>query len=474
MQQLSGVDASFLYFDTPKVPGHIFSVYVYDQSTAPKGAVTFKGILSHVEHRLHVSRMFRQKLARVPFDMDHPYWVEDRDFDIEYHIRHIALPRPGDWRQLCIQVARLHSRGLDLSRPLWEWYVIEGLDNVEGVPKGGFAIMQKIHHAAVDGVTLLEITSAVHDHSPEAVPRPQDGAWKPEPEPSPLQLLARAGLNNAVRPMRFARTVARTLPGGFRVQQQLSRRTLQLPSSSPAPRTRFSGAVSGHRVVEARRYRLDDVKAMRTAVEGATVNDVALAIVAGGLREYLSSKGELPAEPLRVMVPISIRTDEQKGTAGNQVSAMVAELATNVADPRQRLAAITASTHQSKAFAQAMDAGSLSAFSEFMPGGLAALAARTAGQFEMATRTNPTVNTVVSNVPGSRTPLYMAGARLVMMFGGAAVADGMGLLHGVTSYCDELVISVVSDRQMMPDPATYADCLERSFEELRTATVGAG
>src|SRR5438067_7962319 len=160
MQQLSGLDASFLYFETPNAPMHVGGISIYDQSTAPNGAVTFKGILENSEKRLHLVRAFRQRIVRVPFDLDHPYWVEDQDFDLEYHVRHIALPKPGDWRQLCIQVARLHSRILDASRPLWEVYVIEGLDNVEGVPPGSFAVMQKTHHAAVDGVSGMEILSA--------------------------------------------------------------------------------------------------------------------------------------------------------------------------------------------------------------------------------------------------------------------------------------------------------------------------
>src|SRR3954467_5503149 len=161
------MDASFLYNETANAPGHVFGVYIYDQSSAPGGKVTFKGILDHVEKRLHISRTFRQRLVEVPMGIDPPYWIEAPDFDLEYHVRHVALPKPGDWRQLCIQVARLHSRPLDMTKPLWEATVIEGLENVEGVPPGGFAIMQKIHHAAVDGVTVLEITSAVHDLEPD-------------------------------------------------------------------------------------------------------------------------------------------------------------------------------------------------------------------------------------------------------------------------------------------------------------------
>jgi WS/DGAT/MGAT family acyltransferase len=237
----------------------------------------------------------------------------------------------------------------------------------------------------------------------------------------------------------------------------------------PAPRTRFSGPVTGHRVVEARRYPLDEIRRIKGAVPGATVNDAVIAIVGGALRRYLSDKGELPTDSLRVMAPISTRTAEQAGTAGNQVSAMVATLGTDIIDPHQRLAAVRESTHRSKVASQAVDARALSALSDMLPGGLAAIGARLASQFEMATRATPLANTVVSNVPGPRHPLYFAGARLVTFFGGAAVVDGMGLLHGVGSYVDELMISVVSDRSMMPDPAEYAADIDRSFEEMTEA-----
>jgi WS/DGAT/MGAT family acyltransferase len=468
VQQLTGIDASFLYFETPRSPGHIFSVYIYDPSTAPGGKVTFKGILDHYRRRLHVTRTFRQKLVTVPFGLDHPYWIEDADFDLEFHVRHIALPAPGDWRQLCIQIARLHSRPLDMSRPLWEATVIEGLDNVPGVPPGSFAVMQKIHHAAVDGVTLLEITSAVHDTAPDADRPPPDTTWRPEPEPSPLTLLTRAAVNNATRPGHFARVMGRTFPATQAVQRRVRRGELDAPAGS-APRTRFNGEVTGHRVIDARRFDLAEIKRIKSAVPGATVNDAVLTLVGGALREYLSAKGELPDESLRVMVPISVRSAEQAGTAGNQVATMVALLGTDIADPLKRLEAVRASTSQSKAYSEAVGARSMSEFAEFLPGGLAALAARGAARFHMATRGTPVVNCVVSNVPGPQVPLYFAGARLEFFFGGAAVVDGMGLLQGVTSYCGEVVLSVVSDRQIMPDPAVYADCLDQSYKDLGKA-----
>ncbi len=185
MQQLSGLDASFVYSESAHAPTHVTSILIYDQSTAPKGEVTFKGILEHIEQRLHLAHAFRRRLVRVPFDLDHPYWIEDGEFDLEYHVRHIALPKPGDWRQFCIQTARLHARPLDLARPLWEMYVIEGLDGVEGVPKGSFGVVLKVHHAAIDGMAGVELITAIQDQTPDAGPPPPPAEpWAPERVPT--------------------------------------------------------------------------------------------------------------------------------------------------------------------------------------------------------------------------------------------------------------------------------------------------
>jgi WS/DGAT/MGAT family acyltransferase len=262
--------------------------------------------------------------------------------------------------------------------------------------------------------------------------------------------------------------MGRSFPAAQALQARVRRGELEAPEGS-APRTRFNGKVSGHRVVDARRFDLAEIKRIKSAVPGATVNDAVLTIVGGALRQYLLDHGEPHAESLRAMVPISVRTEEQAGTAGNQVAAMVAKLGTDIADPARRLEAVRTSTHQSKAYSEASGARSMAEFAEFMPGGLAALAARTASRFEMATRGAPAVNCVVSNVPGPQVPLYFAGARLEFFFGGAAVVDGMALLHGVTSYCGEVVVSVVSDRDIMPDPAVYAECLDQSFDDLSAA-----
>jgi diacylglycerol O-acyltransferase len=335
VEQLSAQDASFLYLETPNAPQHVGGISIYDQATALVGKITFKGILENVEKRLHLARCFRQRLVQVPMSLDYPYWIEDPDFDLEFHVRHIALPKPGDWRQLCIQAARLHSRPLDLSRPLWEMYVVEGLDNVPGLPAGSFAVVSKIHHAAIDGVTGAEMTAALHDLAPDAEPPPPDKPWQPESVPSTWELLTRSSMNNLTQPFRLAPILAQSVPAIARVTQRL--RTQQLRPPSAVPRTRFNASVSPHRVVEGRAFQLDEIRSIKNAVKGATVNDVVLAICGGALRRYLKAKGELPGESLIAMAPISVRATDERGAAGNRVSAMLVSVRSDLEDPIERL-----------------------------------------------------------------------------------------------------------------------------------------
>jgi WS/DGAT/MGAT family acyltransferase len=470
MQQLSGLDAAFLYFETPNAPMHIAGFAIYDQSTAPGGLVTFKSILRNVEERLHRARCFRQKLVTVPFDLDHPYWIEDADFDLEFHVRHIALPKPGDWRQLCIQVARLHSRPLDLTRPLWEMTVIEGLDHVPGLPPGSFALVTKIHHAAIDGVSGSELTAAIHDVEPGAPVPPPKKPWKPEAEPSYLELGARAAFHNARNPFRLARMVGRSIPAVARFRQQSAARPSD--ASQDVPRTRFNGSVSPHRVVEGRRFDLGEIREIKKTTTGATVNDAVIAICGGALRKYLEAHGELPEQTLWAMTPISVRSDDERGAAGNQVSATTMAVRSDIADPAERLALVTEGSQRSKALTNAIGARLLSDYTQFIPGAVAGLAARAWSRFGVANRIDPFFNTVITNVPGPQHDLYWNHARLVANYGLGPVVDGMGIIHAVFSYCGELTITATSCRELMPDPQLYGQCLQDSFDELKRATLG--
>lgn len=467
MKQLSGLDASFLYFESGNAPTHIGSLAIYDQSSAPGGRVTFKGILGNIERRLHLARCFRQKLVRAPLDLDHPYWIEDPDFDLEFHVRHIALPHPGDWRQLCIQVARIHSRRLDLSRPLWEMYVIEGLDEIEALPPGSFALFTKIHHAAIDGVSGAEILAAIHDLEPEAEPEPPAEAWRPEPSPNLVELATRTLANNVRYPFRFLQTAGRVAPS-------LASLLRAAPEgddapSAPAPRTRFNGPVSPHRVVEGRSFSLDEIREIRRCVPGATVNDVVLSVCSGALRRYLDHHGELPEESLVAMAPISVRAEAERSSAGNQISVMFVTLFTQIADPLERLERVHKETQNSKVSAEAVGARTMTDITQFMPGALAGLATRLYTRFGLANSIRPFLNTVITNVPGPQVALYFTGARMVALHGLGPVMDGMGIIHPVFSYSGRISIAVTACRDQLPDPAFYAECLQASYDELRAA-----
>jgi WS/DGAT/MGAT family acyltransferase len=471
MEQLSGLDASFLYFETRNSPTHIGSFAIYDQATAPGGRVTFTGILKNVESRLHLARCFRQKLVHVPFDLDHPYWIEDPDFDIEFHVRHIALPHPGDWRQLCIQIARLHARPLDLSKPLWEMYVIEGLDNVEGAPPGSFAVMTKIHHAAIDGVSGAELATAIHDIEPEAVVAPPEKPWVPERDPSLIELAVRSTANNIRSPFRLARMLARNASGFTTLF--LRDPVKEVENSGEVPRTRFNSTVSPYRVIEGRSFSLQDFRDIRKRVPGATVNDVVLTICSGALRCYLDAHGELPQASLSALAPISVRTEEEKGTAGNKISMMSVTLHSDEVDPLERLRKIQKTTKASKATSQAVGARAMTDATQFMPGVLAGLAARVYTSLGLATRIKPIGNTIITNVPGPQIPLYFTGARMVALHGMGPVMDGMGLIHPVFSYSGQISIAVTACREQMPDPGFYAQCLQDSFDALKAASEAA-
>lgn len=471
MLQLSAQDASFVYLETPHTPMHIGSVAIYDPSTAPGGFVRFKDILAFIEARLRGARSFRQRLVRVPFDLDHPYWIEDPEFDIEYHVRHIALPKPGDWRQLCIQAARLHSRPMDLTKPLWEFTIVEGLDNIEGLPPGCFAIVSKVHHAAIDGMSGVEMSAAVHSISPDVTPPEGEDPWKAENMPQVADLLARSYLNNLVQPMRVMETIGRSLPGMGKLAAQVGKGDVSVRNARPAPRTPFNGKVGAHRVWDAVPFPLRDIRAIKDAVPGATVNDVVLSIVGGALRSYLVGRGELPKDTMTAMAPISVRGEGEKAAMGNLVSAMVVGLGTQIEDPLERLRFVHDEAKNSKAMTNAVGAKNLADYSQLMPSALAGLGARLYTRVGAANAHAPAFNCVVTNVPGSRVPLYFCGAKMVGMYGTGPVFDGMGIIHPVYSYGDTIAISFTADRDMLPDPATYAAALRSTFDALRAAAA---
>lgn len=469
MQQLSGLDASFLYLETANSPMHIGGLSIYDPSTAPGGKVSFKQILANTTVRARRVAAMTNTLVEVPLSMDHPYWRADADFDPEFHIRHIALPKPGDWRQLCIQVSRLHARPLDRGHPLWEMYIIEGLDNVEGYPPGCFAVVTKMHHAAIDGASGVEIASAIHDLEPIAGLKNDAPSNKREKVPSGLELIWRAQINNIKTPFRIFSVAKNTVPGFAKFAAGLYKGKLKRVTD--LPRTRFNTNVSPHRVFAAVTFDLNEIKAIKSSIENVTVNDVAIAICGGALRKYLTDKGELPEKSLAAMAPINVRTKDKLGTAGNQVSQMTVRVCSDIEDPKERLIAVSEGTREAKELTNAIGAKSMTDYAQFIPSTLAASAARVASRIGMSNRGTPIYNCVITNVPGPQVPLYFTGAKMVSNFGLGPPIDGTGLFQAITSYCGSFNIAACSCREMMPDPDFYAQCLQESFDELKAATL---
>jgi len=472
MRQLSGQDATFVFLEDPAVPLHLTTLYIYDPSTAPKGKVTHKQLLAHIESRLQSSKVFTQKLQHVPMNMDFPYWVDDPDFDLEFHVRHIGLPKPGDWRQLCILLSRLHSRSLDMSRPPWEMYIIEGLDNVAGIPKGSFAVLSKYHHATIDGASGTEIVSGLHDFSATPVKKKFEGSRAIEAPPSTLQMLFKATSNNIRLPFHLASVLTRSRPNLSWLPQRKEPEEKELERhKAPVPRTRFNQPVTPHRVFTGCEFDLADFKAIRKGVPGVTINDVVLAVCSGALRHYLQDKNELPEDPLLAAVPINTRTEEDQGLAGNMVSGMFVPLQTHIEGPVERLESIRELTAAEKTMEKAVSARRMTDINHHVPAATLSMASRLVTATGIMHRSKPAMNCVITNVPGPQQPMYKCGAKLLSMWGCGPVLDGVGLFVAAHSYNGKLFLCVTSCRDIMSDPGVFEECMQRSFDELQKAAV---
>lgn len=462
-RQLSEADAAFIYSDNAHANSNVSLLHIYDQTTAPNGVVRFKQILNHVENRLSLLPIMRQKILRVPLNLDYPYWVEDEDFDIEYHVRHIALPHPGDWRQFCIQASRIHARPLDLQRPLWEMYVIEGLDSFLDLPVGSFAVLLKVHHAAIDVAHGNEITTLLHDISPNPPAPPPPVPWFAHSPPGSLALMWRAGFNAVGFPLRMMQPISHGLGLMALTIKTFADEFLRRPHDFPI--TRFNTAVSKRRVFDTRRFALADFRRIRALVNGASDDDVVLAVCAGALRRYLDAQGELPEESLMAAAPITLR-NTKKHVAESDFSWVRVSLQTNLPDPLQRLQAVVAATASAAILARAAGAHELTDIAAQAPP--AAMAVSSKMLRAASTRLGdwaPLANCSIVNVPGPQVPLYLQGARLTYLSAIMPIADGMGLVFSVTSYNDMMVISFTACYEQLPDPEAFAQCLRDSFQE---------
>jgi WS/DGAT/MGAT family acyltransferase len=479
MQQLTGLDAAFLALETANSTGHVGGVSVLD----PRGAaepLTLARLTELMAQRLPLVPVLRRKLLNVPLGIDQPYWIDDPDFDIEYHLRELALPRPGSDAQLTEQVARLHARPLDKTRPLWEIYLITGL------ARRRIAVYTKIHHSAIDGVSGAELLTALLDLTPEGRQLPPAEPFRPAGAPRRMTLAALAAARLAWRPVqtvRIANGLVRMLPtlapalsplvGGL---LGLDRGDGEVIRTAPgrAPGTPFNQPITPHRRLALRSLPLDDVKAVKNAF-GVSVNDVVMAMCAGALRRWLADRDAVPEMPLVAMIPVSVRDPDSKNALGNKISAMLATLPTHAADPAERLEIAHAATKTAKAQQAAIPQGLVDQITGFSPPAVTARAARVMFATGLLHRLPP-FNIVISNVPGPNIPVYLAGAKMLAHYPVSVVTDGLGLNITVIGYLGRLHFGLISCRELVPDIDDLAGYLADELElllkaaEQRTAT----
>jgi diacylglycerol O-acyltransferase len=492
MKQLSGLDASFLYLETGRQFGHVSSLSIYAKPEDDPDYDPFAAWRAQIERRLHLLEPLRRRLREVPLGLDHPYWLEDPDFDLDFHVRHSGVPPPGRDDQIAEIVARIVGRPLDRSRPLWETYVLEGL------PDGRFGILTKVHHATIDGAAGAELLVLMLDGDPEgdALPAAPTVQKPAERVPSDGEMLARAATSLVRKPARAVLLGARTmrdlgtairnpmvvsaanqvragLRGPVGTVLNLGRPRapegeVRGPVPTAAPRLAFNAAITPHRRFAFRSTRLGAVKEIKNAL-GATVNDVVMAMCSGGLRRWLEDRDQLPELPVVAMIPVSIRSGEETERWTNRVSAIFATLPTDEPDPVRRVGRVHEAMVDAKELFDAVPAEALTDFAQFPPPAVFARAMRTATRLT-ASRIMAPVNVVISNVPGPRQPLYTAGARLLHYYPVSTILDGQGLNITVQSYLDTLDFGLVSCRELVPDLWDLADAIVDDLHELMKAT----
>ncbi len=491
MKQLSGVDASFLYMETATSFGHVSGLSIFERPDIADWS-PYEAFRTQLESRLPLLEPLRRRVVEVPLQLDHPYWIEDPDFDLDYHLRETAVPPPGDEEQLCELVARIVGRPLDRSHPLWEAYVIEGLTD------NRFAVLTKLHHSAIDGAAGAELTTIMFDadaNADAAHAAPVPDARLPERVPSPAEVLGRAFTDVLRKPRKLirlqvrslralgqltrnqgltglaelARSMPSPLPPRRSSAQAIEQDAPSTPPRSAAPPTPFNRSITAHRRLSLRSVSLSEGKAIKAAA-GATLNDVVMAMCAGALRQYLIGHDALPDRPLVAMVPVSIRTGDEEDKWSNRVSSIFTPIPTDEADPLRRVRRVHEAMELAKERFTLLPADILTDYAQFSPPALAARAARVATRLRVADRLNSPVNLVISNVPGPREALYLAGATLLHYYPVSTIVEGQGLNITVQSYRDTLDFGLVGARELVPDLDDLADLIVAEMRLLREAT----
>ena len=464
MQRLSGLDASFLYLETAAQPLHVCSILDIDTSSMP-GGYTFDRLRDALGLRIKAMPEFREKLADNRFNLDHPVWVEDKDFDVDRHLHRIGLPSPGGRNELAEICGHIASLPLDRSRPLWEMWVIENIAGTDAHADDGgrLAVMTKVHHAGVDGVTGANLMSQLCSTEPDAPP--------PDPVDGPggatgLEIAVSGALKYALRPLKLVNVLPMTVSTVVDTVKR-ARSGLTMAAPFAAPQTAFNANVTGHRNIAYAQLDLEDIKTVKNHFN-AKVNDVVMALVSGVLRKFLHDRGELPENTLVAMVPVSVH-DKSDRPGRNQVSGMFSRLETNIEDPAERLKAITDANSVAKQHSSAIGATLLQDWSQFAAPAVFGIAMRVYASSRLS-GARPVHNLVVSNVPGPPVPLYFLGSEVKAMYPLGPIFHGSGLNITVMSLTGKLDVGIVSCPELLPDLWDMADDFEVALNELLDAT----
>ena len=487
IRQLTSLDAQFLAIESNTHYGHVGGVVLLDSSRREGGELRLEDVRKLLEERIHLLPIMRWKLAEVPMGLDRPYWIDDPNFDLDYHLREIALPAPGDDRQLASQVARITSRHLDRSRPLWEIYLVSGLAG------GRSALLTKMHHSVIDGMSGAEIMGVLFDLEPGGREIPAadeaDEEYRAR-EPGSIEMLGRGIVALPAQPLRALRALPSTLPhldvapsilgipGAERVSRYASRarnmlggdgdgEIVERPRMS-APHTPFSSRIGAHRRFSFGSLPLETVKEVKNSL-GVKVNDIVVAMCAGAVREWLVANDALPDGPLLAQIPVSVRTEEQVGTYGNRISVMIVPIPTDEPDPLERVKRVEQAMGAAKSRHNAMPAELLQDVTSFIPPAINARAARVALQLGTRQRMRPLYNLVISNVPGPPFPLYLAGAEVERNYPVSVITDGAGLNITVMSYRGSMDFGVLADREQIPEVWDMIDALGAELDALQRA-----
>lgn len=461
MQRLSGLDASFLYFETRSQLLHVCGLIVLDVSEVP-GGYSFVRLRDELKRRITGMPAFRRKLHDSLLNVDHPVWVEAEDFDIDHHLHRVGLPQPGDDRALSELCAHLASQPIDRSLPLWQMYVIEGL------PNGQVAVFAKMHHSTVDGVTGANMMSQLCTLTPDDPALDEDLVKETAGGSGALELAVGGALSRLATPWRLASLLPGTL-GVLPSWINRARKGLAMPAPFTAPRTPFNRTITGHRTISFTSVELDDVKRVKNAF-GTTVNDVVLAVTSTALRTYLDDLHSLPAKPLIAMVPMSVHAAESRpGT--NRVSGMFMSLSTDIDDPVERLEAIRDANVVAKDHTNALDANLLTDWAQFAAPSVFGSAVRMYSRLRLSERHPVVHNLVISNVPGPNIPLYFLGARIERMLPLGPVFHGAGLNCTVMSMDGKLHFGFIACKRSVPDPWPLAKAVEEALAEYVAAAA---